>query len=136
MSILTGMYRGTTPTVCLALITSQDISEVEQMWVTFKTPAVEITYTGDEISVNTAEKKIYVTMTQEETLSFGAGSVKVQVRYLTKDGKAFATDIEEVPVKTILMEGVLHHDKDESDGGSGDPDEGTGNGGSGEDESV
>lgn len=117
------MYRGTTPTLCLSLMTSLDFSNVSDVWVTFKSPCAEITFTGDDVQMNEGERKLYVSLTQEETLSFGTGKVKVQARLLMDDGKAFATDVEEVPVEAILMEGVLRND----------PDEGPGEGGSSED---
>lgn len=127
------MYRGTTPTLCLSLVTSLDLSKVDGVWVTFKSPCAEMTFTGEDVVVNDAERKLYVSMTQNDTLSFGTGKVKVQARLLMEDGKAFATDVEEVPVEAILMEGVLRHDPDEDIGDTGGPDEGPGDGGSGED---
>lgn len=114
-------------------MTSLDLSKVVEVWVTFKASCTEMTFTGDDVLINEEESKLYVSLTQEDTLSFGTGKVKVQARLLMDDGKAFATDVEEVPVEAILMEGVLRHDPDEDIGDTGGSDKGPGEGGSGED---
>lgn len=135
------MYRGTTPTLCLSLLTSLDLAEVEDIWVTLKAPSMKMTFSGEEVLLDVVEKKAYLFLSQEDTLSFGVGKVKVQARILMGDGKAFATDVQEISVDEILMEGVLCHGQedgvpddpsDDTDGGvgsGGSPDEGGGEGG-------
>ena len=62
--------------------------------------------TLSECAVN--ENAITVTLTQEETLSFVAGErVQIQVRALTKEGKAHASRILRVSVSDCLCEEVL-----------------------------
>lgn len=119
------MHRGTTPTLCLAMVTTLDLNRLSDVWVTLRNPSIEMTLSGENVHIDTDAKKAYVSLTQEQTLSFSVGKVKVQARLLMDDGKAFATDIQEVPIEAILMEGVICHDPDESEGdGEPDPDDG------------
>lgn len=101
------MYRGTTPCLKLTLDTNLDLSKVKHLWVTLKNISVEITKTEADVDINSADKYIIVTLTQEETLSIIAGKVSVQVRLLLDDGRAFATNVKQVVVNDILKGGVL-----------------------------
>ena len=101
------MYRGTTPTLYLELDTELDLSNVAEMWVTFKSPTVEITKTLSEVIFNSETKVITVILSQEETLQLFNGKVDVQVRLKTSDDLAYATDIADVEIRRILKEGVI-----------------------------
>lgn len=114
------MYRGTTPTLQLMLLTDDiDLSDVKGIWVTLKSPCVEMTFTGDEVDIDTVEKKAYIRMTQEQTLSLGFGKAKVQARILMQDGMAYATEVAEVDVQDVLMGGVLEVEDDTPEGPDG-----------------
>lgn len=114
------MYRGTTPTLCFTVMTQLDLSKVKTVWVTFQNFVHERTYTGEEVRVEAATKKMYVDMSQEETLAFSAGKVDIQIRMLMEDGKAYATDVVTTTVEEVLRDGVIGDDTDESGGSSGD----------------
>ena len=101
------MYRGTTPTLFLELDTELVFDNLSEMWVTFKSPSVEITKTLSEVTFDSTTNKIIVSLSQEETLQFFKGVVEVQVRLLTESGLAYATTIENVDVGRILKEGVI-----------------------------
>lgn len=102
------MYRGTTPTLYLELDTELELADnIAEMWVTFKSPSVEVTKTFDEVIFDAETNKITVTLTQEETLKFYKGDTEVQVRIRTKDGLAYATDIATIDIEKVLKEGVI-----------------------------
>lgn len=101
------MYRGTTPTLYLELETELDLSNVSEMWVTFKSPTVEITKTLNEVSFDNETKIITVTLSQEETLKLYNGKANIQVRLKTNADLAYATDIADVEIGRILKEGVI-----------------------------
>lgn len=101
------MYRGTTPTLYLELDTELDLTNVIEMWVTFKSPKVEVTKTLSEVAFDTETNVITVTLTQEETLQMYNGKVDVQVRLKTDNDLAYATDIVDVEIGRILKEGVI-----------------------------
>lgn len=100
------MFRGTTPTVFLDLETELPLDNLAELWVTFKSPTVEITKDLSEVDVNSETKVITVQLTQEETLKLFNGTCDVQVRF--KIGElAYASTIEKVSVERILKEGVI-----------------------------
>lgn len=101
------MYRGTTPTLYLELETEIDLSDVSEMWVTFKSPTVEITKTLNEVAFDSETNVITVVLSQEETLQLYNGKADVQVRLRTEDDLAYATDIVDVEIGRILKEGVI-----------------------------
>lgn len=101
------MYRGTTPTLYLELETELDLSDVTEMWVTFKSPTVEVTKSLSEVIFDSTTNVITVTLSQEETLKLYNGKADVQVRLKTSTDLAYATDIAGVEIGRILKEGVI-----------------------------
>lgn len=101
------MYRGTTPTVYLELDTELDLSEVSEMWVTFRSPSVEVTKTLGSVIIDNELKIITVSLSQDETLSLYTGKCEVQVRFRLQNDLAYATEIAEVPIGRILKDGVI-----------------------------
>ena len=101
------MYRGTTPTLYLELETELDLSNIAEMWVTFKSPTVEVTKSLSEVIFDSTTNVITVTLSQEETLKLYNGKADVQVRLKTSTDLAYATDIADVEIGRILKEGVI-----------------------------
>ena len=98
------MIRGTTPTLTFNL--PFETSLLKSAYITVKSQNVEIEKTIDDCELT--ENSIATTLSQEETLQLPKDyRVKVQLRVLTKDGKALATDVYIVELKTILKEGVI-----------------------------
>lgn len=114
------MYRGTTPTICLTVMTSLDLSKIKTVWVTFQNLVYERTYTGEEVKIVPETKKIYVEMSQEETLSLSSGKLDIQIRFLMDDGRAYATEIATTTVEDVLRDGVIDYVPAEGGGESGD----------------
>lgn len=102
------MYRGTTPTLYLELETELDLSNIAEMWVTFKSPTVEVTKTlsNNEITFDSETNTVTVVLSQEDTLSLYNGEAEVQIRFKIND-LAYATDIAKVDIQKILKEGVI-----------------------------
>lgn len=102
------MYRGTTPTVTYKNIPETiDLDKIKQIWITFKDSKTEITKYYDDVTIDTENRTISVTLTQEDTLAFKAGTVNNQLRILMKDGSALATSIKTCKMNKILKEGVI-----------------------------
>ena len=98
------MRRGTTPTLRLAL-EDIDPEEIRSLYVTLKQ--------GDKVLTKTKENCVFsqgvilVNLTQAETLKFEAAYCEVQVRGIKTDGTAFASDIKNIRIDDILVDGEI-----------------------------
>ncbi len=101
------MFRGTTPTIFLELETELPLNDLAELWVTFKSPTVEVTKSLSEVRVDSENKTIEVSLSQQETLKLFNGKCDVQVRFRTTNELAYASTIEVVNVERILKEGVI-----------------------------
>lgn len=103
------MYRGTTPTIFLDLDTTLSLDNLAELWVTFKTPTVEVSKNmqDEAVSIDDERKRVTVSLTQEETLALYNGSCEVQVRFKTLNELAYASTVAKVAVEKILKEGVI-----------------------------
>lgn len=99
------MTRGTTPTLEIR-IEGIDINELLQIFLTIQQGKTEITKENKDIEIG-EENTILVYLTQEETLSFAKGYIWVQLRAITQDGLAVASDIEGIAIEGILKEGKI-----------------------------
>lgn len=61
--------------------------------------------TNENITVE--ERKVTTRLTQEETLRFKTGPVRVQIRYVKVDGTADASNIIETKAEEILKDGEI-----------------------------
>lgn len=104
------MIRGTTPTHIFTI--PFDTDSVKEILLTY----AQNTYTKKEnvlFEKTTADcvldgNQIRVELTQEETFMFECKSIaQVQLRILTKAGKALASDVLKIPVETCLSKVVL-----------------------------
>lgn len=109
-----GVYRGTNPYIVLKIKTKNNFDlnfdDIEKLLVTFKAKmgSEEVTKGKSEVTLDNENKKIYVPLTQEDTLKFQTGVVDIQVRFLLDNGSAIATTIvQNYPIKRILKEGVI-----------------------------
>lgn len=99
------MIRGTTPTHTFRLsIETSSIIEVRITYVQLGKTVIEKT----EQDVRMGEKSISLTLTQEESLEFRAGSeVEVQLKVLTNVGTVLASPVISLNVDKILNTEVL-----------------------------
>lgn len=103
------MRRGTTPTITLKINTELDLNNVSECWVTLKDNlgAKQKTFTIDNIFIDPELKTIEIAMTQEETLMFNTGVVNIQVRIRLNDDQAYASDIKQIKMQSILKDGEI-----------------------------
>lgn len=103
---MASLTRGTTPTLIFEL--PFETSEVQEMWVSFRQ--------GSKLVIDKAladvtlleDTKVSVHLTQEETLELcRKDSCTIQMRVLTKDGEALASQIISCAVADILKDGVI-----------------------------
>ena len=107
------MRRGTTPTLQITVTGLTDI-EAQNLYLTLRQGQTTIEKTEADVSID--GEVITATLTQEETLSLVAKvDVALQLRVLSTNNTAYASNIVTVPVEAILKEGVI------PDGGTENP---------------
>lgn len=102
------MIRATTPTFIFRL--PIDCLKITKAEVTFaQSGENKLTKLKEDCPMD--DKKLAVTLSQEETLLFSDRSeIKIQLRVLTSDDKVFASQVFSVPVIDTLSEEVLRND--------------------------
>lgn len=100
------VFRGTTPTLEIK-ITGIDVLELESIYVTLKQYQKEVTKSTEDITIDEISNTLYAPLSQEDTLLLSRGYVYVQMRAVTKDGLAVASDIAMKTMEEILKEGVI-----------------------------
>lgn len=101
------MRRGTTPSITINIPFAAD--DVSVAWITFVVDGTE-QFTKDLTSsgVTLEDNKITIKLTQTETLGFATGDrVNMQIRILTADGNAVASDISAFTAEKILKDGII-----------------------------
>ena len=102
------MIRGTTPTLVFNLPFNTKI--IKSLYITIRdynlnnSTILEKTLENCEVT----ETSVSVTLTQEETLKFSNGSkIDVQLRLITNDNVALASQIFTTSIDKILKDGVI-----------------------------
>ena len=99
------MIRGTTPTHIFELPFDTDL--IDKVKVIYAQDD-EIIVTKEQTACECAANVVSVKLTQEETLKFDCRkSVQIQMRVLTKDGDALASEIKLVDVEKCLESKVF-----------------------------
>lgn len=101
------MYRGTTPTIVLELDTDLSLTNLAEMWVTFRTSTVEVTKLLKDVIIDDTLKTVTVMLSQEETLKLYNGRGSVQIRFRDENDLAYVTEIADLNIGKILKEGVI-----------------------------
>lgn len=98
------MIRGTTPTFIFNL--PFDVSNIKSAYITIKSRGTDVEKAVTDCSLNGTT--ITVKLTQEETLALPESQIAgVQLRVLTNDNEALASDVFPIKVEEILKEGVI-----------------------------
>ena len=100
------MWRGTTPTHTFTLPEGIRAEDFTVIYITYSqngSPVLEkekadMTLEGNVIRLN---------FSQADSLLFGAGPVKIQLRAKTADGKAVASEIVTTTAKEVLKDGEI-----------------------------
>ena len=99
------MRRGTTPTFQITVAGLNDI-EIGVLWLTLKQGTTEITKEKGDVEIQ--GDVISTALTQEETLVFKEGAkVGIQLRALSTNNTAYASNIVYTDVEKILKDGVI-----------------------------
>ena len=88
------MYKGTTPTFTLTLPETVDLSTASNVYVTFKKNDVILTKTGEDLSID--RNTVSVFLTQEETLAFPDGQIRLQINWTYVEGNTMKRACSEV----------------------------------------
>ncbi len=104
------MRRGTTPLVSL-VVYGHDLTGCA-IYATLKQGTTLITKTGEDLTVEVSGEDTAVTfgMTQQETLRLTRGRADVQIRWINSEGVALATNIAEIQIDEILLQGVIAYE--------------------------
>ena len=95
----------TTPTFTLTFTERNlDLTQAQNVYVTFRSGAVLITKTGEDLTVD--EKTISVFLTQEETARFIMGSLQIQANW-TQNGRRVASEIATYDMTGQLLTKVI-----------------------------
>ena len=100
------IIRGTTPTFTLRINDpSVDFTEAENVYASFSQGKVSITKTGEDLDIYA--QKIDVYLSQEETLKFSTGEIRIQLNWTYNNAARAATRIASVVVGENLIGKVL-----------------------------
>lgn len=99
------MRRGTTPTLKIK-VKGIDVTQLKSAYITIRQGRKELTKTNDDIEIQDGNI-ISVLLSQEDTLKFLGGHIDIQLRAVTCNEVAVASDIKRVPIGRILKEGVI-----------------------------
>lgn len=99
------IVRGTTPTFRLTLPSTVNLDRVRDAYVTFCRNGIAITKEIDSAVIE--RNVIIVSLTQEETLKLGAGTVEIQVNWITARGIRTASSIATYEFTRQLLPEVL-----------------------------
>ena len=103
------IIRGTTPTIIITVTSELDFTTIQQVWIYISQQnKVKIDKLISDVSFQPEEKKILVTLSQDDTLALKAGSETFfQIRLLLNNGTALATVASKVEVVEIYKGGVI-----------------------------
>lgn len=102
------MARGmqaTTPTFSLILPETVDLTEAENVYVTFQQGSNILTKTGEELDVSAHQVDVY--LSQHETLQFGQGVVDLQMNWTFSGGQRAATENAKIDWVANLLKKVV-----------------------------
>lgn len=99
------MRRGTTPTLKVK-VKGIELERLASIYLTLKQNNNEVTKTKDEMTIE-KDNILSCPLSQEDTLKFSMGFVYIQIRAMTNDGVAVASDIEQRIMQEILKGGII-----------------------------
>lgn len=101
------MYRGTTPTIILNVRTNLDLKDVSECHVMIRSDEGYTSILYDDVRLDTEKKIITFQMSQEDTLRFEVGRIKIQVKMKLKNGSVIASKIINTEMKKSLEEIII-----------------------------
>ena len=101
------LFRGTTPVIILKVNTEIDLSTIELCHVTIVNEGGSNKKTYENVDIDTENNQISFQMTQEDTLEFIAGKIKIQLRAKLFNGTVVSSKIITTTIYDVLEEVVL-----------------------------
>ena len=100
------IVRGTTPTFTLTFTEeSLDLTTAVNVYVTIDQRGKSITKTEEDLTVSAKQIEVY--LSQEETLSFSAGSIEIQANWTTSGGGRCASEVATYTLTKQLLSKVI-----------------------------
>lgn len=102
------MYKSTTPTIVLRVRNEDlDFNKIAICHVTLKSESDGFELLIEHPDIDVTERTISFTLTQEQTLYFHLGQIKVQVKVKLDNGVVIASRIATTSMREILEEEIL-----------------------------
>ena len=102
------IYRSTTPTIILNIKNEDfDLSLINICHVTLESESGQTSLRKTAPEIDVENKKISITLTQEETAKFSTGIVNVQLKIKLNNGTVIPSKIVKIDMKKILEEEFL-----------------------------
>lgn len=96
----------TTPTFVLTFSEQDlDLTQAQNVYVTFKTSSSTLTKTGTDLEVT--DKTISIFLTQQETARFTPGNIEIQANWTTDNGERFASNVVKYMIDKQLLTVVI-----------------------------
>jgi len=100
------MWRGTTPTHTFTFPADVDLESMSVIYISYaQDGAVVVEKEKSELEI--IGNQIRFSLTQADTLKFRPGTVKIQLRAKTSDGRAVASNIISTTTREILKDGEI-----------------------------
>ena len=80
------MYRGTTPTYTFTLPDTVDLTQADEVYVTFSKMNDDIIMTKTAEGLTVTAHTVEVYLSQEETLAFPNGKIQMQINWIYEQG--------------------------------------------------
>lgn len=99
------VVRGTTPTFTLTFpAESVDLTEADEVYVTFTSGANIVTKSGNDLDVSAHEIGVY--LSQTDTFKFSVGNVDIQANWMI-NGNRIASEVKPYEITRQLLNEVL-----------------------------
>jgi hypothetical protein len=102
------MYRSTTPTLILKIKNENfDFETIKECHVTIESESKQTELLITNPTIDSENRRIMITLTQEQTLKFNVGIIKVQLKIKLKSGAVIPSVIVKTTMKEILEEAIM-----------------------------
>ena len=102
------MYRSTTPTLILKIKNENfDMETIDVCHISIESESKQSELLITTPQIDKENKQITATLTQEQTLAFGVGGIKVQLKIKLKNGIVVPSVIVKTTMKEILEEAIM-----------------------------
>lgn len=100
------MYQYTTPTVTITIPTDYDVDNITDLLITLEKGDITLTKGMNDVTFDSTNNAIVLTLTQEDTGSFTEGMLKIQA-HLKIGSTVYATQIMRVQMNYNLHQAEL-----------------------------